>query len=233
MKESILIVEDEEKVSQIIRAYLEREGYRVRIAANGASALEEIRKNPPDLVILDRMLPKVSGDFLCTQIRQAGEIPILMLSALTTEDDRIFGLQIGADDYLTKPFSPRELVARVMALLRRAGKKEEKTGLLSFDGGKLIIDPLRYEVKRDGEIVNLTPTEFQLLLVMATHPGQVFRREQLLEKIQGSTFEGYERTIDAHIKNLRQKLEASPAKPVYIKTVFGVGYKFAPEEEPK
>ncbi len=233
LKESILIVEDEEKVAQIIRAYLEKEGYKVRIVTDGARVLEEIKSAPPDLIILDRMLPNIPGDLLCTQIRQQSETPILMLSALTTEEERIFGLQIGADDYMIKPFSPRELVTRVMALLRRAKKKEQKNAPLVFDSGRLLIDPLKYEVFRDGNRLNLTPTEFQLLLVLSTHAGQVFRREVLLEKIQGTSYEGYERTIDAHIKNLRQKLEPHPAKPRYIKTIFGVGYKFSPERGEK
>ncbi len=230
MNETILIVEDEAKVAQIIRAYLEKEGYKIRIITDGAKVIDEIKNNPPDLIILDRMLPNVSGDLLCTQIRQQNEIPILMLSALTTEEERIFGLQIGADDYMIKPFSPKELVTRVMALLRRS-KKKERPAPLVLDNGRLLIDPLKYEVYRDGTKLSLTPTEFQLLLMLAIHAGQVFRREALLEKLQGTSYEGYERTIDAHIKNLRQKLEPYPAKPRYIKTIFGVGYKFSPEQE--
>ena len=230
MNETILIVEDEAKVAQIIRAYLEKEGYKIRIITDGAKVIDEIKNNPPDLIILDRMLPNVSGDLLCTQIRQQNEIPILMLSALTTEEERIFGLQIGADDYMIKPFSPKELVTRVMALLRRS-KKKERPAPLVLDNGRLLIDPLKYEVYRDGTKLSLTPTEFQLLLMLAIHAGQVFRRESLLEKLQGTSYEGYERTIDAHIKNLRQKLEPYPAKPRYIKTIFGVGYKFSPEQE--
>ena len=230
MNETILIIEDEAKVTQIIRAYLEKEGYKIRIITDGAKVIDEIKNNPPDLIILDRMLPNVSGDLLCTQIRQQNEIPILMLSALTTEEERIFGLQIGADDYMIKPFSPKELVTRVMALLRRS-KKKERPAPLVLDNGRLLIDPLKYEVYRDGTKLSLTPTEFQLLLMLAIHAGQVFRREALLEKLQGTSYEGYERTIDAHIKNLRQKLEPYPAKPRYIKTIFGVGYKFSPEQE--
>ncbi len=230
MNETILIIEDEAKVAQIIRAYLEKEGYKIRIITDGAKVIDEIKNNPPDLIILDRMLPNVSGDLLCTQIRQQNEIPILMLSALTTEEERIFGLQMGADDYMIKPFSPKELVTRVMALLRRS-KKKERPAPLVLDNGRLLIDPLKYEVYRDGTKLSLTPTEFQLLLMLAIHAGQVFRREALLEKLQGTSYEGYERTIDAHIKNLRQKLEPYPAKPRYIKTIFGVGYKFSPEQE--
>ena len=230
MNETILIIEDEAKVAQIIRAYLEKEGYKIRIITDGAKVIDEIKNNPPDLIILDRMLPNVSGDLLCTQIRQQNEIPILMLSALTTEEERIFGLQIGADDYMIKPFSPKELVTRVMALLRRS-KKKERPAPLVLDNGRLLIDPLKYEVYRDGTKLSLTPTEFQLLLMLAIHAGQVFRREALLEKLQGTSYEGYEQTIDAHIKNLRQKLEPYPAKPRYIKTIFGVGYKFSPEQE--
>jgi len=230
VQDSILLVEDEEKVAQIIKAYLEKEGYTVKIATDGQSALEAVKTFDPELIILDRMLPKVSGDLICAQLRQEGDIPILMLSALTSEEDRVFGLRIGADDYLTKPFSPRELVTRVMALLRRA-KRSPRQSLLSFMGGRLQINPGKYEVMHEGKPVNLTPTEFQLLLLLVTHPGQVFRRERLLEQVQGANYTGYERTIDAHIKNIRRKIEPHSARPVYIQTVFGVGYRFIPEPD--
>lgn len=231
MKTQILIVEDEEKISQIVRAYLEKEGYDVAWAADGEEALHKLHTLRPDLVILDRMIPKVSGDLVCARIRQEGEIPILMLSARSTEDDRVFGLQIGADDYLVKPFSPRELVARVKALLRRSTRsKYPETAVLSFDEGQVIIDPVRYEVRSNQRLVDLTPTEFRLLLLLATHPGHVFPRERLIEEVMGSEFTGYDRTVDAHIKNLRQKIEPDPKRPRYIETVFGVGYRFAKEE---
>jgi DNA-binding response OmpR family regulator len=173
------------------------------------------------------MLPGLSGEQLLTEVRQISDLPIIILSAKTTEDERVFGLNIGADDYLTKPFSPRELVARVRAQLRRGnGSQTVLNQTYSFNKGDLIIDPNRYEVHRDQNPINLTPTEFKMLLLLARSPGQVFSRGQLLDKVQGANFEGYDRTIDSHVKNLRQKIEASPEKPQYILTVFGVGYKF-------
>lgn len=230
MSSQILVVEDEAKIAQIIKAYLEKEGYLVSVAADGEEALKQLHLNPPDLVVLDRMIPKISGDLVCTRIRQEGETPILMLSARSTEDDRVFGLQIGADDYLIKPFSPRELVARVQALLRRASRtKTMEPALLAFDGGNITIDPVRYEVRLENRLIDLTPTEFRLLLLLATHPGRVFPRERLIEEVMGTEFAGYDRTVDAHIKNLRQKIEPHPKKPRYIQTVFGVGYRFAEE----
>ena len=232
MSTKILVVEDESKISQIVRAYLEKEGYLVQVASDGEQALEAIHRKMPDLIILDRMVPKVSGDLICSRLRQESDVPILMLSARSTEDDRVFGLQIGADDYLTKPFSPRELVARVQALLRRARRIEHGApSCLVFDNGHLAIDPTRYEVRRDSQLIELTPTEFQLLLLLASHPGQVFQRERLLEEVRGGEFTGYDRTVDAHIKNLRQKIENDPKHPRLIRTVFGVGYRFNGEVE--
>jgi DNA-binding response OmpR family regulator len=230
-KGHILVIEDEVKIVQIIRAYLEKEGYKVSTATDGEEALAAYRELQPDLVVLDRMLPKISGDLLCTRFRQDSDVPILILSARSTEDDRVFGLQIGADDYLTKPFSPRELVARVQALLRRCQRKNDpENRVIRLDQGRFVIDPGRFELRRDGHLVSLTPTEFNLLSILASHPGQVFRRAQLVEAAMGSvTFSGYDRTIDAHIKNIRQKIEADPGKPRYIQTVFGVGYRFAEE----
>lgn len=230
MSAQILVIEDEPKIAQIIQAYLEKEGYTVSTAANGEEGLALFHKKTPDVVILDRMIPKVSGDLVCTRIRQESEVPILILSARSTEDDRVFGLQIGADDYLTKPFSPRELVARVQSLLRRANHRPGNISApLMFNGGLLRIDPSRYEVRKEERLIDLTPTEFRLLLLLATHPGQVFKRDRLLEEVHGSEMMVYDRTIDAHIKNLRQKLEENPKKPRYIQTVFGVGYRFAGE----
>jgi DNA-binding response OmpR family regulator len=230
-KERILVVEDELKILQIIRAYLEKEGYEVSSATDGEAALSIFRSFQPDLIVLDRMLPKISGDLLCTRFRQESDIPIIILSARSTEDDRVFGLQIGADDYLTKPFSPRELVARIQALLRRCQRREDSENrVIRLDQGRFIIDPVRFELRRDGRLVSLTPTEFNLLTVLASHPGQVFRRAQLVEATMGSNaVSGYDRTIDAHIKNIRQKIEADPSRPKYIQTVFGVGYRFAGE----
>ena len=223
----ILIIEDELKIQQIVEAYLKKEGYEVYTAADGRHGRELVKKLNPDLIILDLMLPGLSGEQLLTEIRQISDVSVIILSAKTSEDERIFGLNIGADDYLTKPFSPRELVARVKARLRRIqSSPKSSTATQSFNHGQLIIDPAKHEVYLDHKLVNLTPTEFKLLYFLAQHSGQVFSRSQLLEQVQGYSFEGYERTIDSHIKNLRQKIEVNPEKPQYILTVFGVGYKF-------
>lgn len=222
-RESILIVEDEKKISEIVRAYLEKEGYRVRLAENGEQALK-LLKNAVDLVILDLMLPDIQGEELCSIIREGSEVPVIILTAKSGEEDRIKGLGIGADDYVIKPFSPRELVARVKAQLRRSGRTKKK--LLSYNRGALKIDVSNHEVFRDGSLIVLTPTEFKILLSLADQPGWVFSREQLVTIAQGFDFEGYDRTIDAHVKNLRRKIEKDSREPEYIKTVYGVGYKF-------
>src|SRR5512139_782412 len=222
-RESILIVEDEKKISEIVRAYLEKEGYRVRLAETGEQALK-LLKDAFDLVILDLMLPDIQGEELCSMIREGSEVPVIILTAKSGEEDRIKGLGIGADDYVVKPFSPRELVARVKAQLRRSGRTKKK--LLSYNRGALKIDVSNHEVLRDGSLVILTPTEFKILLSLAEQPGWVFSREQLVTVAQGFDFEGYDRTIDAHVKNLRRKIEKDSREPEFIRTVYGVGYKF-------
>ncbi len=222
-RESILIVEDEKKISEIVRAYLEKEGYRVRLAENGEQALK-LLKEAFDLVILDLMLPDIQGEELCSTIREGSEVPVIILTAKSGEEDRIKGLGIGADDYVVKPFSPRELVARVKAQLRRSGRTKKK--LLSYNRGALKIDISNHEVFKEGSVVILTPTEFKILLSLAEQPGWVFSREQLVTIAQGFDFEGYDRTIDAHVKNLRRKIEKDSREPEYIRTVYGVGYKF-------
>ena len=222
-RESILIVEDEKKISEIVRAYLEKEGYRVRLAKTGEQALK-LLKDAFDLVILDLMLPDIQGEELCSMIREGSEVPVIILTAKSGEEDRIKGLGIGADDYVVKPFSPRELVARVKAQLRRSGRTKKK--LLSYNRGALKIDVSNHEVLRDGSLVILTPTEFKILLSLAEQPGWVFSREQLVTVAQGFDFEGYDRTIDAHVKNLRRKIEKDSREPEFIRTVYGVGYKF-------
>lgn len=225
----ILVVEDEEKIAEIVRAYLEKEGFRVTVAETGQKAIS-VLKDGFDLIILDLMLPDISGEDICQTIRMDSDLPIIMLTAKSEEEDRIKGLSIGADDYVVKPFSPRELVARVKALLRRT-KGSKKT--ICFSKGNFIIDSSRFEVKKDGSLVVLTPTEFKLLHCLAERPGQIFTRLQLVNVILGYDFEGYDRTIDAHIKNIRHKIEDNPRNPSYIKTVYGVGYKFIglPDED--
>lgn len=218
----ILVIEDEDKISEIVKAYLQREGYTVVVASDGETALE-VLKDGFDLIILDLMLPDMAGEEICEMIRRDSDIPIIMLTAKSDEEDRVRGLGIGADDYVVKPFSPRELVARVKALMRRT-KGTKKT--YSFNNADLVIDTERHEVMKAGRAVTLTPTEFKILNTIAERPGQVFTRLQLVNTILGYDFEGYDRTIDAHIKNIRHKIEDDPRRPEYIKTVYGVGYKF-------
>ncbi|HEB13171.1 MAG TPA: response regulator transcription factor [Actinobacteria bacterium] len=223
----ILVVEDEKKISEVIKAYLEREGYLVNTTPSGREALKLAETVEPDLVVLDLMLPDLSGEEVCATLRRRSDVPIIMVTAKTAEDDRVHGLDIGADDYLTKPFSPRELVARVKSILRRTHSEEEFLAeKISFNDERLVIDITRHEVRVDGQVVALTPHEFKLLSTLSRHPGRVYSRYELINRVQGYDYEGYERTIDAHVKNLRQKIEREPKEPMYIKTVFGVGYRF-------
>lgn len=230
MKDSrILVVEDESKIAEIVKAYLEKDAFEVTIANTGGKAVS-LLKEGFDLIILDLMLPDMDGEDICETIRKDSDIPIIMLTAKSDEDDRIAGLGLGADDYVVKPFSPRELVARVKALLRRVkGTKEIK----SFNNKDLVIDSLRFEITKKGSVVVLTPTEFKLLQCLSDRPGQVFTRLQLVNVILGYDFEGYDRTIDAHIKNIRHKIEDDQRNPSYIKTVYGLGYRFIgqPDED--
>lgn len=224
---TILIVEDENELSRVLRSYLERAGMNVIISARGDQGLAIWEKSNPDLVLLDLNLPGMDGLDVARQIRRKGETPIIMVTARVEETDRLVGLELGADDYISKPYSPREVVARVKAVLRRAsGKAQGGQRVIVAD---LEIDLEAHSVLRNGEIIDLTPTEFSILALMAGSPGRVFSRLQLLEESQGSAYEGYERTVDAHIKNLRSKLEPDPRQPRYIETVFGVGYRFRKE----
>jgi len=221
-KGRILIVEDEKKIAEITRAYLEREGYAVAHAEDGESAIK-LLKEGFDLVLLDLMLPDIQGEELCEMIRKDSDVPIIMVTAKSDEDERVKGLGLGADDYVVKPFSPKELVARVNAHLRRTRKP---TPVMSFNGGALLINVKNHEVLRQQTPVTLTPTEFKILLLLAERPEAVMTRSQLVNVVLGYDFEGYERTIDAHVKNLRQKIEDDPKEPAYVKTVYGLGYKF-------
>lgn len=228
--ETVLIIEDEQKISDIVAMYLQREGFNTKVADTGEKALHLIHE-PFDLIVLDLMLPDIQGEELCKIIRERSDAPIIMLTAKSGEEDRIRGLGIGADDYVVKPFSPRELVARVKAHLRRTRKMAKK--LLSFNRGTLILDTENYEVSKKGVPTILTTTEFRILMALAEKPGRVLSRLQLINMVQGYDFEGYDRTIDAHIKNLRHKIEDDPKDSQFIRTVYGVGYKFSgvPDEE--
>lgn len=221
----ILIVEDETVIRDAVSAYLERENYAVRGVGDGQSAVEEFQKHSFDLVILDLMLPKLSGERVCRAIRDVSNVPIIMLTAKGEVEDRIIGLELGADDYLVKPFSPRELVARVRALFRRTYKEAEpQSEVLEY--GVLTIDISGHKVLIRGEEVDLTASEFKLLTTLARYPGRVYSRMELVEKVLGYDFEGYERTIDSHVKNLRAKLGDDPRNPHWLFTVHGVGYRF-------
>jgi DNA-binding response OmpR family regulator len=222
----IVVIDDEPSVQEVVRGYLEKDGYLVYVAGNGRDGLALAEQSKPGLIVLDLMLPDVSGEEICREIRRRSDVPILMLTAKASEDERVGGLALGADDYLIKPFSPRELVARVRAVLRRTqGTEIPLVEVLSFDGGALEIDTVRREVRRGGEPVELTPNEYRLLVTLARYPGRVYSRFELINHVQGYEFEGYERTIDAHVKNLRKKIEPDPKHPRYVETVFGVGYR--------
>jgi len=228
MSQPILVVDDEPRIARLVRDYLEQAGYRVTLAFNGREALAAFHHEKPRLVVLDLMLPEVDGLDVARAIRKESDMPIIMLTARVEEADKLIGLELGADDYMTKPFSPRELVARVRAVLRRTEGHGRAMPPLAV--GDLEIDPERRTVTVAGRAVELTPTEFDLLAVLARHPGRVFSRMELLERVQGYTYEGYERTVDAHIKNVRQKIEENPKKPRYILTIYGMGYKFSEAE---
>lgn len=229
MNEKILVVDDEINLLNVIKDYLLRESYEVFTASRGNRAIELFREIEPDFIVLDLMLPDISGEEICRQIRKESDVPILMLTAKSSEDDKVTGLYIGADDYLTKPFSPRELVGRVRAILRRTKGNSELTDVLEFNDKDLYIDIPKHIVMKAGQTVNLTPNEFKVLLTLAQNPHKVFTRSHLVSLAFGYDFEGYDRTVDTHIKNLRQKIESNVKEPKYILTVYGVGYKFEGE----
>ena len=226
---TVLVVDDEPGIVELARDYLEHAGFGVITATDGPSALTAVRLRKPDVLVLDLGLPGMDGLDVARTIRRDSTLPIIMLTARDDELDRVLGLEIGADDYVTKPFSPRELVARVRAILRRVDRQEEPSDRIEV--GAVAIDIARMRVAVAGRTVELTPTEFQLLVALARQPGRIFTRSQLLDAIHGLAFESYERAIDAHGKNLRRKLEEDPARPRYILTVYGVGYRFAEEPE--
>ena len=227
MSKTVLVVDDEARLVNLVKAYLEQGGFRVVTAKNGREALFIARQEKPDLILLDIMMPEMDGHEFMRVHRQERPTPIILLTARVEEDDKIIGLELGADDYVTKPFSPRELLARVRAVLRRGGQPEASSARLRV--ADLSLDLENYLVEAAGARIDLTRSEFDLLAILMASPGRAFSRLDLLDKLQGTTFEGSERTIDVHIKNLRAKIERDPRKPRYVETVYGVGYRFAPE----
>jgi DNA-binding response OmpR family regulator len=221
---TVLVVEDERKLRDFVRSYLERAGFTVLSTGSGAEAIVMAADGAPDLVVLDLGLPDVPGETVARELRTASAVPILMLTARSTEEDRIRGLELGADDYVTKPFSPRELVLRVQAILRRGGPAVEQ-GVTSFGDAELVIDEPQRLVTVRGQTVSVTPTEWGVLMALATVPGRVYSRFELINRVRGYEFEGYERTVDSHVKNLRRKIESDPAQPQIVQTVLGGGYR--------
>jgi len=228
-KFKILVVDDEQNILDVVRAYLEKEDFQVITAMDGEAALDLYNKEDIHLIILDLMLPKITGEEICSRIRSASNVPIIMLTAKVEEDEKIEGISIGADDYLTKPFSVRELVVRVRALLRRAYKDfAPMADILTFNNGDLEVDVKKMIVKKQGEVVTLTANEFKILITFLMNPEKLFSREELVEKAFGIDYEGFDRTVDTYIKNIRQKIECNHKDPLYVVTVYGMGYKFIP-----
>jgi DNA-binding response OmpR family regulator len=226
---TVLVVDDEPRIVDLARDYLEHAGFAVLTATDGPSALRAVRTRKPDVLVLDLGLPGMDGLDVARQLRRESSIPMIMLTARDDEVDRVLGLEMGADDYVTKPFSPRELVARIRAILRRVDRQSDPGDRI--EAGGVSIDIARMKVEAAGRVVELTPTEFQLLVTLARQPGRIFTRSQLLDAVHGLAFESYERAVDAHIKNLRRKLEDDPSRPRYVLTVYGVGYRFAEAAE--
>lgn len=228
MSKTIMVVDDEERIRSLVRAYLEKEGFRVVIATNGREALYLARDEKPDLILLDLMMPEMDGYEFMRLHRQERETPIILLTARVEETDTVVGLELGADDYITKPFSPRVLVARVRAVIRRTGQTPPKPEVLHV--ADILLDRSEHFVKVGQRTIDLTPSEFDLLSTLMSTPGRVFSRLELLDHIQGTAYAGYERAIDSHIKNLRAKIEPNPTSPRYIETVYGAGYRFTREK---
>lgn len=226
----ILVADDDHKQAELIRRYLEREGHSVALTHDGRAAIDEARRRRPDLLVLDVMMPRVDGLDVCRILRAESDTPIIMLTARSSEDDLLLGLDLGADDYLTKPYSPRELVARVRTILRRAARAGTAADEPYRVGG-LVVDPMRHEVWRDDERIDVTPAEFKILACLCASPGRAFTRQQLLERAFGFDHYSFDRTIDVHVMHLRRKIEPTPIRPRYLQTVYGVGYKIAEEAE--
>jgi len=225
---SVLIVDDDVKLTKLLKAYFDKEGFVTYLAHDGSYVVQTVNEKKPDMIILDLMLPGMDGWEICRKLRKDNDVPIMMLTARDEETDRLIGLELGADDYVTKPFSPREVVARTKAILRRTQKIVARPEPIKV--GDLTIDFERHQAKKGTAALELTPTEFRILELLTTSANRVFTRLQLVERVQGYAFDGYERTIDAHIKNLRRKIEDNPKEPRYIQTVYGVGYRFAGDD---
>jgi DNA-binding response OmpR family regulator len=231
MGKRVLVVDDDVKTVELVKMYLRRDGYDVLTAFEGIEALRLAREARPDLLVLDLMLPGIDGLTICRTLRAESDVPIIMLTARTTEEDRLKGLDLGADDYVTKPFSPKELAARVRAVLRRLPEEALSRGPVEVEQGALKVNFLTREVTHNGRHIGLTPVEFKLLGVLVREPNRVFSRDQLINRVFGGDFDGFDRTVDVHILNLRRKLEPEPDNPRYIRTVYGMGYKFVKEQE--
>ncbi len=231
MQHTILVVDDDKKTVDLISLYLEKERYQVLVASDGLRALELARQKPLSLIILDWMLPGIDGLDVCRILRAECDTPIILLTARSTEDEKLLGLNLGADDYLTKPFSPRELVARVRVVLRRANQEKEDDRLPALRLGDLVVDFVAHETRLHNAVIHLTPKEFKLLETLAREPGRAFSRTELVTRVFGIDYAGFERTIDVHLMNLRKKIEPFPDRPIYLQTVYGVGYKLRKEQE--
>lgn len=228
----ILVVDDEQNILDVVKAYLEKENFEVISAMDGKTAIDIFNRGNIDLIILDLMLPELTGEEVCRRIRTSSSVPIIMLTAKAEEDEKIEGISIGADDYLTKPFSVRELVVRVRALLRRTYKDfAPMADILTFNNKDLEVDIKKMLVKKQGKLASLTTNEFKILTIFIMNPEKVFSREELVEKAFGGEYEGFDRTVDTYIKNIRQKIESNPKEPGYIVTLYGIGYKFKPNAE--
>jgi DNA-binding response OmpR family regulator len=231
MNHTILVVDDDKKIVDLVSLYLRREGYSILAAYDGAQALDQARRGHPDLIVLDLMLPELDGTDVCRLLRAGSRVPIIMLTARSTDDDKLAGLDIGADDYVTKPFNPRELVARIRAVLRRVDPAEAPAQEVRF--GELAINFIRHEVSVHGRQISLTPTEFRLLEALAREPGRAFTRADLLDRVFGFDYDGVDRTIDVHVMNLRRKIESEPTRPRFVTTVPGVGYRLEDRHGPE
>ncbi len=226
MAATVLIVEDDPDTANLVQLYLRRDGYKVLSAPDGREGLKLAQDAGPDLVVLDLMLPGMDGLEVCRELRRNSNVPIIMLTARVEEEDRLEGLNLGADDYVTKPFSPRELAARVRAVLRRTARDAAEEGPLRLVVGDITLDLEKRTVQSGEDRVNLTPTEYRLLVLLMREPGRTFSRDQIIDRVFGYDFDGFDRTVDAHVSNLRSKMEADPDKPRYLQTVYGVGYRF-------